>query len=179
VYRLLADDPLPPVASLGGRGVSTASLTKAFGLAGLRFGWLCGPPDVVEAAVRWKDYTTISPSIVGQHVARQALADADAILGENRALARRNRATVASFLAEHGLEWFEPVGVNGFVRVPAGFDGSRDFCRRVVEEASVVLAPGDCFGYDDFFRIGFGLRADALEDGLARLGRFLDRHGAG
>ena len=43
VYRLLADDPLPPVASMGEHGISTTSLTKAYGLAGLRFGWLCGP----------------------------------------------------------------------------------------------------------------------------------------
>jgi len=179
VYRLLADDPLPPVASIGDRGVSTTSLTKSFGLAGLRLGWLCGPRTVVEGVTRWKDYTTISPSVFGQHVARQALDDSVDILSENRTLARQNRARVAAFLTEHNLVWFEPVGVNGFVRLPDGFDGSREFCRQVVEEQSVVLAPGDCFGYDDFFRIGFGLPTDELEDGLSRLGSFLDRNRAG
>ena len=179
VYRLLAEDPLPPVASLGDHGISTTSVTKSFGLAGARFGWLCGPESVVEGAVRWKDYTTVSPPAVGQHVARQALAEEDAILAENRALARRNRERVAAFLAEHaesGLSWSEPVGVNGFVTVPDGFADARTFCRRFVEEESVVLAPGDCFGVDDRFRIGFGLPADELEAGLARLGSFLDRH---
>jgi len=182
VYRLLADDPLPPVASMGDRGISTTSLTKAYGLAGARFGWLCGSDEVVEGAVRWKDYTTISPSPFGQHVARQALADEDAILRENRALARRNHDRVVEFLDEHagyGLSWFEPVGLNGFVTVPDGYAGSREFCRRVVEEESVVLAPGDCFGYDDFFRIGFGLPPDELEEGLTRLAAFLDRHADG
>ena len=182
VYRLLAEEPIPPVASMGDRGISTTSVTKAYGLAGARFGWLCGPGTVLEDAVRWKDYTTISPSPFGQHLARQALADEDAILQENRALARRNHDRVVEFLDEHaghGLSWFDPVGLNGFVTVPDGFDGSREFCRLLVEEESVLLAPGDCFGYDDFFRIGFGLPPDELEVGLSRFGAFLDRHADG
>ncbi len=182
VYRLLADEPIPPVASMGERGVSTTSVTKAYGLAGARFGWLSASRPVVEAATRWKDYTTISPPIVGQHVARQALADEDAILAESRELARRNHDRVVEFLVEYGdrgLDWFDPVGVSGFVTVPRGFAGSREFCRRFVEEESVVLAPGAFFGYDDYFRIGFGLPADELEEGLTRLRTFLDRHGAG
>jgi aspartate/methionine/tyrosine aminotransferase len=182
VYRLLAAEPLPPVASMGERGISTTSLTKAYGLAGARFGWLCGPEAIVAGATRWKDYTTISPSPFGQHAARQALAEADDILAENRALARRNHDRVVEFLDDHderGLSWFDPVGVNGFVAVPDGFVGSREFCRAVVEEESVLLAPGDCFGYDGYFRIGFGLPADELEVGLSRLGAFLDRHAGG
>ena len=170
VYRLLADDPLPTVASMGERGISTTSLTKAYGLAGLRFGWLAGPEEVVERAWQWKDYTTISPGIVGQHVARQALGEhEDAILDENRALAARNRDRVREFVDDHDLSWYDPVGVNGFVSVPDGFDGSEEFCRTVVEEQSVVLAPGELFGYDEHFRIGFGLPTDELDEGLSRV----------
>ncbi|WP_115865240.1 aminotransferase class I/II-fold pyridoxal phosphate-dependent enzyme [Halorussus litoreus] len=178
VYRLLADEPLAPVASMGERGVSTTSLTKAYGLAGLRFGWLAGPEEVVEAAWQWKDYTTISPGIVGQHVARQALGEQeDAILTENRDLAARNCERVREFVADHDLSWDDPVGVNGFVTIPDGFSGSREFCRTVVEEESVVLAPGDLFSYDDYFRIGFGLPTDELAEGLARVGDCIARHG--
>lgn len=178
VYRLLADDPLPSVASMGERGISTTSLTKAYGLAGLRFGWLAGPEEVVEAAWQWKDYTTISPSKIGQHVARQALGEReDAILDENRTLAAHNRERVRDFVAKYDLSWYDPVGVNGFLSVPDGFASSREFCRTVVEEESVVLAPGDLFGYDEYFRIGFGLPTDELEEGLSRVGSLLDRRG--
>ncbi len=180
VYRLLDDDdPLPPVASMGPRGISTTSLTKAYGLAGLRFGWLCGPPEVADAARKWKDYTTISPSIFGQHVGRQALTEEDSILEENRALAQRNRERVAEFVAEYELDWHEPVGVNAFPTIPDEFDDSRAFCRTVVEEESVVLAPGDVFGFDDRFRIGFGLPTDELEEGLTRVGRVIETHTTG
>jgi len=175
VYRLLAPDPIEPVASMGPRGISTTSLTKAYGLAGTRFGWVAGPEDVIEDAWRWKDYTTISPSPFGQHVARQALApDRErSILARNRELAERNRAIVADFLAEHDLSWYDPVGVNGFPEIPPGFADARDFCRTVVEEASVVLAPGDVFGFEDRFRVGFGLPTDELREGLDRVASVL------
>ncbi len=175
VYRLLAAEPLPPVASLGPHGLSTASLTKAYGLAGLRFGWLVGDREVVDAAWRWKDYTTISPSIFGQHVARQALGDReDAILEGSRRLAADHRDRVSRFLDDHGLEWHEPVGVNGFVTVPGGFASGVEFCRTVVEREGVVLAPGEFFGHADRFRIGFGLPTAELEEGLERVGRVID-----
>ena len=197
VYRRLSPDPLPPVASMGERGVSTASLSKAYGLAGVRFGWLAGPSGVVEAAERWKDYTTISPTRFGQHVARQVFVGretgrrevSDGASGPAASMeaglrrealdhVQTNAEVTAEWAHEHGLGWPEPVGCNAFLRVPEGFAGSRAFCRRVVEEQSVVLAPGDCFSaggqrYDDHFRLGFGLSTDELRDGLARIARLL------
>jgi aspartate/methionine/tyrosine aminotransferase len=176
VYRLLAEDPVPPVTSLGERAISTSSLSKTYGLAGLRFGWLAGPPEVVEAAERWKDYTTISPSKFGQHVARQVFDGRKAELRDDAlAHVRENSEITAGWAREHGIEWTDPVGCNAFLRVPGGFDSSREFCRTVVEEASVVLAPGDCFGdaYDEFFRIGFGLPTQELRDGLDRVSAVL------
>ena len=176
VYRLLAEEPITPAAAMGEYGISTTSLTKAYGLAGLRFGWVVGDEDVVEQAWRWKDYTTISPTLFGQHVAKQALGEQeDDILTENRDLATDHRDVVADWLDEHGLDWHEPVGVNGFVTVPDGFDDAEEFCRVVVEEASVVLAPGHLFGpYEDRFRIGFGLPTEELEEGLERVGEVIE-----
>ncbi|WP_435195026.1 aminotransferase class I/II-fold pyridoxal phosphate-dependent enzyme [Natronomonas sp. EA1] len=176
VYRLLAEDPLPPVSSLGEYGISTSSVTKSFGLAGCRFGWLAGPREVVEAAWNWKDYTTISPTKHGQHIATQALAQREEILAENRALADDHREKTRAFVERHGLDWYEPTGVNGFITVPDGFHSGISFCERVVEEESVVLAPGNAFGQPDYFRLGFGLPTEELEEGLGRLDAFLERH---
>jgi aspartate/methionine/tyrosine aminotransferase len=176
VYRLLAEEPLPPVAAMGEHGVSTSSVSKAHGLAGCRFGWLAGPPAVVDAATRWTDYTTISPSTFGQHVARQAIEREPTLLAEHRALAADHRAIVAAFLEECGLGWSDPdCGVNALVEVPDGVGGGEQFCRSLLEEESVVLAPGEAFGVPDRFRIGYGLPRAELEEGLERLGRFLER----
>ncbi|WP_418286077.1 aminotransferase class I/II-fold pyridoxal phosphate-dependent enzyme [Halorubrum sp. DTA46] len=175
VYRLLAEEPQPPVASFGAHGISTTSLTKAYGLAGLRFGWIAGPEAVVERAWRWKDYTTISPSLFGQHVAEQALGRRETrILQENRELAREHRRTVADWVDRHDLDWYDPVGVNGFVTIPDEFDDAEAFCRTVVEAESVVLAPGTLFGFPDRFRIGFGLPTEELEEGLSRVSRVIE-----
>jgi aspartate/methionine/tyrosine aminotransferase len=175
VYRMLADERVPPVASVGPRGLSTGGLSKAYGLAGLRFGWLVGDREVVDRARRWKDYTTISPPLFGQHVARQALGRREAtILAEHRELARRNREVVADFLDEYGLDWLEPTGVNGFVTVPDGFDGAEAFCRTVFDRERVVLAPGDLFGHPEYVRVGFGPETETLRRGLARVGRVIE-----
>ena len=176
VYRLLDPDPLPPAASMGEYGVSTSSVTKSHGLAGCRFGWLAGPREVVDAAANWKDYTTISPSTFGQHVARQAIDREAEILAANRALAADHRERVGAFLDEWDLDWYEPTGVNGFVTVPEGFGSGRSFCEAVVRSVGVVLAPGDAFGVPDRFRIGFGLPTGELEEGLDRLESFLETH---
>jgi aspartate/methionine/tyrosine aminotransferase len=176
VYRELVPEPHPPAASLGGHVYSTASLSKAYGLAGLRFGWFVGDAATVARANRWKDYTTISPGAFGQHLARQALGDMEAaILSESRELAARNRELVAEFVADHDLEWYAPVGVNAFPTIPAGFEDAEAFCRAVVEAASVVLAPGTAFGHPDRFRIGFGLPTADLRAGLDRVSSVLAR----
>ncbi len=177
VYRPIADDPIPPAVSLGRYGISTGGVSKAFGLEGLRFGWLCGPKAVVEAAKSWKDYTTISPPTFGQHVAEQAFDQRGEILAENRDHVAENRALVEAFLAEHDLSWSDPdCGVNALVEIPEGFAGGRSFCRSLLTEESVALTPGEAFGRPEWFRIGFGLPGDELETGLSRLRRFLDRH---
>ncbi|WP_281193305.1 aminotransferase class I/II-fold pyridoxal phosphate-dependent enzyme [Halorubrum sp. F4] len=175
VYRMLADDPHPPAAALGPRAISAAGVSKSYGLAGARLGWIVADPEVADAVRKWKDYTTISPPLVGAHVARQALGDQEAdILEANRAHARANRDRVADFVDRHGLEWFEPTGVNGFVTVPDGFENGKEFCRSLFEAESVVLAPGEVFGYPDRFRIGFGLHTEELEEGLERIARHIE-----
>ncbi|MFW5946374.1 MAG: aminotransferase class I/II-fold pyridoxal phosphate-dependent enzyme [Candidatus Natronoplasma sp.] len=174
VYRLLVEDPIPSVAEMSEKGISTTSLTKSYGLAGARFGWIVGPKKVIEKAWRWKDYTTISPTKIGQYIAKQAVGELeDDILAENRALADKNRELVQKFIDKHDLDWYKPVGVNGFVTIPEGFEGSVDFCRGLVEDQSVVLAPGKLFGFDGYFRIGFGLETYKLKEGLSRVDEYI------
>lgn len=176
VYRRLSEDPIPPVVSLGKYGISTTSLTKAYGLAGTRFGWIAADEEIIDQAWRWKDYTTISPSIFGHHIAEQIFdGEREKILDENRRLAHKNREIVDDFVKKFDLEWYYPVGVNGFIKIPDMFGSSVEFCHEFFEEKSVVLAPGNVFGFDEYFRIGFGLETEKLKEGLRRLGDFIER----
>lgn len=174
--RPLADEPAPPVASLGRYGVSAGGLETAWGLAGVRVGWLAGPPELVQAARNWKDYTTGTPSVLDQHVARQALDREGEIIPENRSLAATNRQRVADLLDTHDLDWPTPVTAAGFVTIPDGFATAHSFCRRLLQETGVLLAPGGVFGHDQYVRLGFGQATDELDAGLERFGGFLDRH---
>ena len=175
VYRMLADDPHPPAAALGPRAISTAGVSKSYGLAGARVGWVVADEEIADSVRKWKDYTTISPPLVGQEIARQALGEQEAdILEANRAHAQANKERVAEFVEQYDLDWFEPTGVNGFPTVPEGFESGKEFCRTLFEAESVVLAPGEVFGYPDRFRIGFGLHTEELEAGLERIGRHIE-----
>ncbi len=177
VYRMLADEPHAPAAALGPRAISTAGVSKSYGLEGARLGWVVADTEIADAVRKWKDYTTISPPIVGHHVAQQALGEREAeILEANRTHAKANRERVAEFVERYNLDWFEPTGVNGFPTIPDGFESGKEFCRSLFEAESVVLAPGDVFGYPDRFRIGFGLHTEELEDGLDRIGRHIENH---
>ncbi|MEF8777430.1 MAG: aminotransferase class I/II-fold pyridoxal phosphate-dependent enzyme [Natronomonas sp.] len=175
--RLLASDPIDPVASFGRYGISTGGVARAFGLAGLRFGWLCGPSAVRAAAENWKDYTTNSPSKLGQHVAEQAFERRGAILETNRAHVADNRAVLEAFCEEYDLQWSDPdCGATAVLETPDGFAGGESFCRSLLTEESVALAPGEAFDRPEWVRIGFGLPSEELEAGLSRVGTFLDRH---
>jgi aspartate/methionine/tyrosine aminotransferase len=175
VYRPLAppDERVDPAASLGPRGISTCGLSKGWGLPGCRIGWLAGAADLVETAWEWKDYTTIAPPAVGQHVAKQAIDREADILAENRAHAAENRDLLAGFVDEYDLDWQRPAGVTGFVTVPERFETAEEFCLRLVEEG-VVVVPGETSDRPAYFRVGFGVETDVLRDGLDRLGAVVE-----
>lgn len=174
VYRMLADDPHAPGASLGQRAISTAGVSKSYGLAGARLGWVVANEELADRVRKWKDYTTISPPILGQHIAQQALGEQETeILEANRVHAKSNRERVSEFIERNDLDWFEPTGVNGFPTIPDKFENGTEFCRSLFKAESVVLAPGDVFGYPNRFRIGFGLHTDELEEGLERISRHI------
>ncbi len=181
VYRFLeynADDRLPAACEIYENGVSLGVMSKAFGLAGLRLGWVaCRNHDVLRAMEGLKDYTTICTAAPSEFLARLALRRRREILERNLEILHRNLEALDAFFAKHGdlLSWQPPHG--GPVAFPAVrfAETSDEFCAGLLRESSVLLAPGRLFGAaPQHFRIGFG-RRDFIA-GLSRLDDYLKKN---
>lgn len=180
VYRFLEVDPadrLPAGADVGPHGVSLGVMSKSFALAGLRIGWLATHDGrLLDAAIRFKDYTTICASAPAEILSLIALRARDAVLARSRAITGANLARLDGFFerqAEH-FAWVRPRGGSiGFPELRASVPVDR-FAADLLEAESVLVAPGDVFGHPgNHFRIGFG-RSD-LPVALERLEAFAAR----
>ena len=155
------------------RVIVTGGLSKAYGLPGLRIGWVVAPPQLVTRLWGHHDYTTIAPSAVGDHVARLVLDDdrRRQILDRTRRLLTANHAIVCEWCGRHAdvLTHTPPeAGAIAFVRYRHDI-GSTTLAERLRVEHGVLIVPGDHFGMDRYLRIGFGGPADEIRTGLARL----------
>ena len=180
VYRFLeydAGDRLPAACEVYENGVSLGVMSKAFGLAGLRLGWVaCRNHEVLREMVELKDYTTICVAAPSEFLARLALRRRDGILARNLGIIRANLQRLDEFFAGHERLFFWRRPHAGPVAFPAvRFAGaSDDFCAGLLREHGVLLAPGSLFGAAArHFRIGFGRRD--LEPGLEKLSRHLEQ----
>jgi aspartate/methionine/tyrosine aminotransferase len=162
VYRRLElDVPTPPAAcELSRSAVSLGVLSKAYGLAGLRIGWIATHNEAVRRAVAaYKDYLSICNGAPSEYLATIALRNGDALLRRNRDLARRNRALLDAFFARRPdrFSWTRPkAGPIGFARVH-GEEGAQALCDRLARDAGVLLLPSGCYGHGDrHVRVGYG-----------------------
>ena len=169
-------------ASMWGRGdrvLVTGGLSKAYGLPGLRVGWVVSTPEVSEALWSYHDYTTIAPGALSDRLAQTALAPAtrDRLLDRTRRVIADNLPRVEQWLAAHGdrLTWIRPeAGAIVYTRYAHPIN-STALVTRLREDESVLVVPGDQFGMDGFLRIGVGERADYVMAGLERVRAVLDR----
>ncbi|MFJ6323150.1 MULTISPECIES: aminotransferase class I/II-fold pyridoxal phosphate-dependent enzyme [unclassified Rhizobium] len=186
VYRGLAAEgkaTLPAVADIYERGLSLGVMSKAYGLPGLRIGWIaCRDHAVLSKMERMKHYLSICNSGPSESLARIALLNADRILERNNSLIASNLVKLTSFFAEfeHVFDWYTPDG--GCVAYPRykGADGIENFARELVEQAGVLLLPASLYRSDlsptpaDRFRIGFG-RAN-IDEGISAMRSYLRRN---
>ncbi len=161
------------------RAVSMGTMSKAYGLPGLRVGWCLAAPAVLERFIRIRDYLTLHLSPLVEIVAQKALEKADVLLRLRLEQAGRNLDLVARWIDERAgrVEWVRPWGgVSAFVRFEPGVE-VEELCHRLAREERVLLVPGNCFGHPDHARLGFGGPSSVLQEGLDRLARRLDTAG--
>ena len=155
--------------------MATSSLTKAYGLDGLRAGWILGPAAMVARAARINDLMTDNAVAPGEQMALAAFRRLRDLDRRAHAILDPNLARVRAFLAhEPRLRAFVPEGGNVlFPRLPPAID-SRDLARRLMDRYSTLVVPGRFFESPRHIRISFGCRPPLLARGLSNLSRALD-----
>jgi aspartate/methionine/tyrosine aminotransferase len=165
------------------RAIVTSGLSKAYGLPGLRIGWVVGPPAIVASLWSYHDYTTIAPGALSDALARHALEPARRarILARTRGILNSNFPIIAEWLDAHGdlLSYAPPdAGAIVYTRYHHPIN-STELVTRLRQEKSVLIVPGDHFGMDGYLRVGFGDEPGYLRAGLDRvdemLGEIVDR----
>jgi aspartate/methionine/tyrosine aminotransferase len=183
-YRWLAvPDGAPfadPFFDLGPAGISVGTLSKPFGLPGLRIGWMAGPPDVIQRCWGLRDYISLSPGKLNDALADLAFSHRDKIIARNTTIIRANLATAARWIAERPyLDWTPPRGgLLALVKYDLPID-SLALADRLATDYSVMLAPGSAFGYEHHLRLGIGQRPDIFARGLEEAGKCFDEIRAG
>lgn len=178
----------PTAAELDPTAATLGLVSKGMGLPGLRIGWLLSRDhELLDAAARVKDHTTICAPAPAEYLATLALRHRDALLARTRRILERNRQRLASFMARHRDLFVEMPPEAGSICFPRTAPGAPltavELCRRARDEAGVLLAPGVLFGaappdrvgppVADAFRVGFG--RESFSEALAAFERWLAR----
>ena len=178
-YRWLAvpgGEPFaPPMFDLGERGISVGTLSKPFGLPGLRIGWIAGPPDLINACWGLRDYITLSPGKLNDALAQLAMTHRDRIVDRNRRIITANLAAASQWMRDRAgmVSWTPPRG--GLLAL-FKYDLpilSLELADKLATDYSVMLAPGSAFGYEHHLRLGIGQRPDIFAGGSRSGGEVL------
>ena len=153
------------------------SLSKAYGLPGLRTGWIVGPAAAIDELWSRHEYTTISTTMLANKLATLALSPQKRpqLIQRTRTYVRRGFDILDGWLESQG-DLFQVIppqaAAIAFVRYSLDLN-STDFVEQLRREKSVLIVPGDHFGLDHYLRISFGPPADYLQAGLGRIGELL------
>ena len=180
--HVLVDEVYRDVAAMGGQPsaerhdafITTSSLTKSYGLSGLRCGWVIASEEVTYRVRRAKDIAEGSGSIVAERLGTLAFEHLDGLTARAQELLARNAAKVTAFLGSRPeLEWVESAGTVVFPRIRGTADAT-PFTDRLLRERKTAVVPGSYFEAPAHFRLGFGGETSRLERGLEHLAGALD-----
>ncbi len=186
VYRLLELDETkrtPPIADVYEKGLSLNVMSKAYGLPGLRLGWIASQDTaLLQRLERYKHYLSISNSAPSEQLSIIALDNAEQILQRNRALLADNLTKLTAFFEAYPtlFEWQAPDG--GCIAYPKylGRNSVEDFCENLVQEKGVLLLPSSIYRSElmetpsQRFRIGFG--RSHIDEGLSVMHEYVEEN---
>ncbi|HKP83855.1 MAG TPA: capreomycidine synthase [Pyrinomonadaceae bacterium] len=157
------------------RSISMGTLSKSFGLPGLRVGWCLASPNVLERFAKLRDYTILHLSPLIELIAQRTIEHAQVVVGERQRQANANLNILKTWCDEHRefVEWIPPRGgVCSFPRLRRISD-VETFCHRLARSYGVLLVPGSCFNKPFHVRLGFGGATPMVMEGLSRFSTLL------
>ena len=164
VYRELEHDPatrLPAACDLYDRAISLGSVSKTYGLPGLRLGWLaCHDAQFLERIISLKHYTTICASAPSEFLTALAFRHRQKFIDRSLQIVLRNLRQLSAFFGRHPnlFDWTPPnASTIGFAHYK-GRQNVQDFCDQLVREAGVLLLPGTVYDEPHYIRFGYGRR---------------------
>ncbi len=178
VYAGTEHNDAPITQTLYGRYdrvIAVNSMSKAYGLPGLRVGWMVGPEDVIAALWRRHEYAVVSATMLSNKLAHMALYNRSKLIARTRSLIQTGFATLDKVLSQHPGVFsltLPRASALSFVRYDLPINSS-EMAMRLRHEQQVLMVPGDCFGMDHHLRISSALPLPYLEAGLSRFSNFV------
>jgi aspartate/methionine/tyrosine aminotransferase len=172
------DHPLPPVATLSPKVVSISTMSKCYGLPGIRIGWLATrDPFLLAETLAIREQGSITNNALGEEVAIHVLSEKERYLDKAKRRIENNLRIVSAWMDEQeDFEWVAPeAGVVCFPRIKARVEVEPEtLYRRLAEEYKTFVLPGRCFEMDErHFRVGFGADGEEIETGLRNVNKAL------
>ena len=156
------------------KGISTAGMSKAYSLAGLRLGWVAAPNSVIEDVMIHRDYDTISVGMIDDYLATIALESVDRLLERSHEITRGNLSYLSHWVdGEKKLSWVKPnSGTTALIKIELPIK-SYDFCIKLLQNTGVMFTPGAAMGMEGFIRVGYANNPEVLKIGLSRVSEYL------
>ncbi len=157
------------------KAVSVGTMSKPFGMPGLRIGWFAANQELANRAWGLRDYISLSPSKISDAVTCAVIENRDKILPRNGKIMQENLEFARRWFVDNAelASWSEPkAALLAMMKYTAPVD-SEILADRLAKDVRVMLAPGSAFGLDGYLRIGIGQRQDLFAEGLRLTGEFL------
>lgn len=183
VYRgaeRLREEETPSFYGRYDKVLALGSMSKAYGLPGLRIGWIVAPADTVEDIWRRHEYTTITATMLSNHLAAHALSPdvRPRLIKRTRDYIRKGYPILEAWMEEQdGLFSYIPPMASAVTFVQYHLDiNSTELMEILCREVSVFVGAGDSFGMDKHLRIAFGQEKAVLEEAFSRISRTIEKY---